>query len=177
MKAIIGLGNIGEIYAKNRHNVGFQFIKFGVGSLKIERKKSYKFSIIYECKLKGRQILIVKPTALMNLSGLSAKEVMHLYSLNLKDLLIVHDDLDIELGKYKLQKRKGPAGHNGVIDIENKLKNKDFLRLRIGIENRKDMLVPGEEYVLSDFLEKEIVIINDVFKKAWQEVLEVFILD
>lgn len=177
MKVIIGLGNIGEEYVNNRHNVGFHFIEFILGFLRPDKEVKQKFSIIYECRFRGQDILLVKPITQMNLAGLSVKEVVKLYNLKLSELLIVHDDLDIELGKYKLQIGKGPAGHNGVLDVEKKLKTKNFLRLRIGIENRKDKFVLGEEYVLNDFLKEEVIILNEIFKLAWNEILEKFILE
>lgn len=131
MKLIIGLGNPGEKYKKNRHNAGYLFVDFlGKG---------------------------LKTNVFMNDSGEFVKDK--------KDFIIAHDDLDIPLGKYKIQFGVGPKVHNGILSIENSLKTKDFWRIRIGIDNRKNY-VEGEKYVLEDFTEEELEVLKKVYAKV-----------
>lgn len=132
MKLIIGLGNPGIKYFKNRHNAGHLFVDFlGKG---------------------------LKTNVFMNDSGKFVK--------GKKDFIIVHDDLDLPLGKYKIQFGKGPELHYGVTSVENELGTKDFWRIRIGIDNRDlKNKISGEDYVLENFSGEEIEILQEVYAK------------
>lgn len=141
MKLIIGLGNPGKEYENSRHNVG----KWIIGQLK--------------------NFQLTKSTVFMNESGKFVKRLMDRYKIPLDDLLIIHDDLDILLGEFKLQKGRGAAGHKGVQSIIDVLGNNNFWRLRIGIGRPPEGMEP-EDYVLGKFspeeLEKIVNIIPDV---------------
>ena len=185
MKLIVGLGNPGEKYENNRHNVGFMFVDYLLQKIydensirqltdKFEYDK-YLLSNIYE----GKEIVLAKPQTYMNKSGDAVKKLLERFptpshqppttnhpSTSLRaSLIIVHDDLDIPFGKFKIQ-TQGPKQHNGITDIQNKLRTMDFLRVRIGVdarppENRMD----GEEYVLQNFTEEERSKLPELFKK------------
>ncbi|BCX14031.1 MAG: peptidyl-tRNA hydrolase [Candidatus Dojkabacteria bacterium] len=165
IKLIIALGNIGAEYTHTRHNVGFLFVEKWVGN------ENFKLNPKLKCYIK--QIFtreeykyIALPNTMMNLSGDCVASLMNFYKFDLKQILIIHDDLDIKLGNFILNFGKGPKSHNGILDIENKLKSKAFWRLRIGIENRNDELrknIPGKDYVLSRFDKDEINILDKVF--------------
>lgn len=100
----------------------------------------------------------------MNLSGKSVQTLMQKHHAKLEDLIIVHDDLDIPLGKFRIVKGYGPKLHNGLESIENKLGTKDFLRVRIGVDNRlPENRIAGIDYVLQDFREKEKKIVLSKF--------------
>ncbi len=180
MVVIVGLGNPGEKYKNNRHNVGFQFIeylkkqtqnsKFKIQNhnLKLKTKKDLLF-IIYPL---SSNLILVKPQTFMNNSGLAVKKLIKNLKLKIKNLIVVHDDLDIPLGKFKIQKGVGPKLHHGLNSIENHLKTKDFWRVRIGLDNRLEnqkngvarrRIVSGEAYVLEDFSEKEKKTIFQLF--------------
>ena len=94
------------------------------------------------------------------------------YKIKMPNLWVVHDDLDIALGEYKIQKTKGPKEHKGVKSIENFVGNKNFWRVRIGIENRFKNQILGEDYVLQDFTNKEVEIINSVIDKIIGELID-----
>lgn len=149
MKLIIGLGNPEINYFKNRHNTGYIFIS-----------ELLKRSV-------PKDIIAKKTNIFMNDSGSIVKNMVDKYKVSLNDLYIVHDDLDIPLGEFKIQKAVGPKLHNGIFSVNEKLKSKDYWRVRIGVDSReKDNRTPGEEYVLEDFKPEEEKILLGVIDKA-----------
>ena len=112
------------------------------------------------------QALLVKPQTYMNRSGESIKKLITNYELPITNIVIAHDDLDIELGKFKIQQGVGPKKHNGLSSIEQHLHTNNFLRIRIGIDGRQgDRTLPGEEYVLQNFSQNEENILENLFTK------------
>jgi len=168
---IIGLGNPGKKYKNNRHNVGKMFVDYiSQKSIRQLADKNQKFNL----KLKT-----FKTNCFMNESGKEVKKILkklQVTSYKLQDIFIVHDDLDIPLGKFRIDFGKGPRLHNGLKSIEQTLKIKDFWRIRIGIDNRqKTGWVDGEAYVLQDFLrEEKEVLENEVFKKIKEKLRTIF---
>ncbi len=167
MICIVGLGNPGEKYQNNRHNVGFQFIDYLIENLQNPNSKIQKnlSSIIYHL---SSNLILSKPLTFMNRSGLAVRSLTTHYKLLTTNLIVVHDDLDIPLGKFKIQKGTGPELHNGIESIEQHLKTKDFWRVRIGVDNRanspeRTKRVEGETYVLNDFSQEEAFQIRQVF--------------
>lgn len=154
MKLIIGLGNPEIKYFKNRHNTGY-----------ISINELLKRNI-------PKSIIAKKTNIFMNDSGSIVKNLFDKYKISLNDLYIVHDDLDIPLGEYKIQKGVGPKLHNGISSVDEKLKSKDYWRVRIGVDAReKDDRTPGEKYVLEDFEESEEKILLGVIDKAINKLL------
>lgn len=170
MKVFVGLGNPEVKHINNRHNVGFMVIDALNASLKTKYKRkpplaSEKFlqSIVWDY---SPFALLAKPMKYMNDSGVAVKKILDNYKIAPVNLYVVHDDLDIALGEYKIQIGKGPKVHNGLNSIEEELGTKEFGRIRIGIENRDpENRVKGEDYVLSDFTEEEKRIINWTIQK------------
>lgn len=167
MKLLIGLGNPGEKYEKTRHNVGVMLVERAEDRVEIplfarndkgnaqNNKNSWK---------------AVKLKCFMNDSGIEVRQVMNFYKVKPKDLIIVHDDLDIKLGEFKIQHGKGPYGHNGILSIERELGTKDFMRVRIGIENRDlENKVAGVEYTLQNFTSEEFNIIERTFDQIFSQ--------
>ncbi|MCX6816426.1 MAG: aminoacyl-tRNA hydrolase [Candidatus Beckwithbacteria bacterium] len=142
MKLIVGLGNPGEKYKNNRHNVGF-LVADELGKLNLT------------------DTVLVKPQKFMNKSGVAVKKLTKRYSLQPNSLFVVHDDLDIELGKFKIG-QKGPKVHNGLKSIYEQLGYKNFWHVRVGIDNRIKTAFKGtgEDYVLQNFRPEEREIIN-----------------
>ena len=162
MKAFIGLGNVGDKYLATRHNVGFMLLDKLVQELGLtfEEKSELK------CFLAKNSNIFVKPTTMMNASGESVQRVVNFYKVSLDDLYIVHDDLDMKLGEYKIDFAKGPKLHNGVNSIEEQL-GADFFRVRIGVDNREpENRTPGEAYVLEKFSESELLPLQKVLDKC-----------
>jgi len=120
-----------------------------------------------------RSLILARPTILMNLSGIALKKLITHFKIKSSDLWVIHDDLDIGLGKYKIQKGKGPKLHKGLLSIEKELATSEFWRVRVGIENRaKDNRISGEVYTLQNFEEKELKILRPVIAKIIKDLLE-----
>ena len=164
MKLIVGIGNPGEEYAKTRHNVGFMVLDALALKTKHPRLKTENTRLDYKKKLKSlvlnfkSSVILAKPQILMNNSGIVVKKLVdHLTMKQLNNLYVIHDDLDIKLGEYKIQFAKGPKEHKGLLSIYKELDTKDFWHVRVGVDNRvAGTRIPGEDYVLQYFNEAEI---------------------
>lgn len=160
---IVGLGNIGDTYSNTRHNVGFDSIdhiqkKFNLNPLSKEDK--FK-GLVSKTRIgEDLEILLLKPTTYMNLSGESVQLVMNFYKIGVENLIIIHDDLDLPIGTIKIH-QKIPKSHNGVNSIKKHVGNDTiFTSIRIGIDARVNEISPVD-YVLGKFRQEEIKIIND----------------
>lgn len=150
MKLIIGLGNPGKKYEGTRHNLGFVAVdtlaaeESGVWKTDAKRKaETCQVTIGHE------KVILAKPTTFMNLSGEAATALLSFYKLTPEDLLIVHDEMDLEPGRIQLKPAgSGPAGHNGVASIQEQLGTKQIARLRLGIGRPEHATQPTEDYVL-----------------------------
>ncbi len=167
MILIVGLGNPGEKYQNNRHNVGFMFVDFLINQYQAPKAKfdKYLHSEITQIKIDNQDVILAKPQTFMNNSGLAVKNNVERLTLDVKqDLIVVHDDLDIPLGKFKIQQGTGPILHRGINSIELALNDKNFSRIRVGVDNRPaGSSFPGEAYVLENFKPEERDIIEQTF--------------
>ncbi len=186
MKLIIGLGNPGEKYENTRHNVGWLVID----TLKQAISKS-EFLISNQIPIPNFQrenkfnaeiirlgdVILGKPTTFMNESGVAVLKIANFYKIKPDDIYVMHDDLDLRLGDYKIQKGVGPKLHYGIHSIENSIGSKDFLRVRIGVDNRDpENRTSGEQYVLQEFTKEERKavdrtiedVVNDLFEHYLQ---------
>lgn len=180
MKLIVGLGNPGEKYENTRHNVGFMVVDrlsegANVGDVNGdfaivewgEDRQVYTRTV----SLDAMAAVLAKPQTYMNESGKAVKYLCQKHKVLPENVLVIHDDLDIPLGSYKLQFGKGPKLHNGVASVENYLGTKDFWRLRVGIENRDQKAIgqkgrsTGEDYVLSKFRREELDVLNNLISQ------------
>jgi len=147
MKLIVGLGNPGKQYEKTRHNSGFIAIDF----LAVNEGLSFKekFNGLYTEYIKnGEKIILLKPQKYMNLSGEVVKEFVNYYNLQKEDILIIYDDVNFEIGNYKIKRGGSSGGHNGVENIINNLNSNDIYRIKIGISKNNIKL---KNYVLGKF--------------------------
>jgi len=171
-KLIIGLGNPDSKYEKTRHNTGFILIdliqeKSADFSNWKEDKKNQ--SLVSTVNIDGKKIILAKPQTFMNKSGEAVQKLISYYNIDLEDVLVIHDDIDILLGEYKLQREKSSAGHRGVEDIIEKLNSNDFWRLRIGVARpERKKMGNAAKFVLQKFtlLERKKI------KKVFNEILE-----
>lgn len=167
MKLVVGLGNPGEKYEHNRHNVGFMVLD----KLNNEWQSNHKFEA--EIGVNG-EVMWVKPQTFMNDSGRAVVAIKNFYKIGLEDIFIVHDDLDIMIGNYKIQHGKGPQVHNGLLSIEQALGTDQFWNVRIGVENRVvrgNKGVPGVVYSLQDFSIPERKLIDEVVGRIVEDLL------
>jgi len=160
-KLIVGLGNPGIIYAGSRHNVGFAVLKSLAGSLKINfKRESSVFATVAKDKLFQQEVILALPQRYMNLSGIAVKALLKKFKVDLKDLLVVCDDLDLEPGKIKIRAQGSSGGQRGLESIIEHLGTRDFCRLRVGIGRPKSSESQDTaKYVLSGFLRKEKTVI------------------
>lgn len=151
MKLIVGLGNPEKKYDKTRHNIGFMVLDNYLG--KVEYKSKFN-GLYYEKNINNEKVIFLKPQTYMNNSGLSVFEFVNFYKISFKDILIIHDDLDLDVGMIKFKFNSSSGGHNGIKSIINCLGSQEFSRLKIGINNeyKKDTI----DFVLSKFSKKDI---------------------
>lgn len=167
MFLVVGLGNIGDKYDDTPHNAGFTFVDelrnflgydqlYSVDDWQVEKLAEAQIAFVRTNSEK--KIVLAKPTTLMNGSGRSVRNLVKMYEPQIgKEMIVIHDDLDIKLGEFKIQKGVGPRGHKGVMNIEDMLGSGDFWRVRIGVDNRSDEVrIPGEDYVLKKYSKEEL---------------------
>lgn len=154
MKFIVGLGNPEKKYEKTRHNIGFQVVDFLAG--KEKWKKNKKADCLYlKKRIDGKEVEIIKPLTFMNDSGKSVRYIQEKRRIKTEDVIVIHDDLDIPLGKIRICQNRSAAGHKGVQSIIDHLKTKNFTRIRIGIEPEGNFKIPSEKFVLKNFSKEE----------------------
>ena len=167
MKLIVGLGNPGKKYEKNRHNIGFLVVDY-----LIEQFNASKVSSKFKGDLfKSKEYLFLKPNTFMNLSGESVVLVKEYYKIDNNDIIVIHDDIDLKLGALRFKKGGSSGGHNGLKSIDKHIGN-DYWRVRVGVgrPERKEEVV---NYVLSDFSEEELECVKKNFeniKKAIEDI-------
>ncbi len=154
MKLIVGLGNPGKEYVNTRHNIGFMLIDKYLGDVKFKEK----FNGLYYETNSLDKVIFLKPQTFMNNSGDCVAKFVNYYNIKPEDILVIQDDLDINVGKYKFKINSSSGGHNGIKSIINNLGTESFFRLKIGISNlrKKDVI----DFVLGKFSKEEINNIN-----------------
>ena len=154
MKIVIGLGNPGSEYELSRHNIGFLFLDYYAKKHRLGFSKEKKF---YSSK--RRETLFIKPTTFMNLSGDVIAPLKNKYLI--EDILVVVDDINIPLGEVRIRKKGGDGGHNGLKSIDKHLNSNEYKRIRIGVGSNQEKNL--SKYVLSNFLDYEMKILNETF--------------
>jgi PTH1 family peptidyl-tRNA hydrolase len=165
VRIIFGIGNPGGRYKFNRHNVGFMFLDYLANLLSIPfvpSKSEYYFT---EGTLNDQSFSLIKPSTFVNNSGIAALEAVQSYDIDIKDFLVVYDDLNLEFPNLQVKIKGGDGGHNGLNSIIYQLASDDFPRLRFGIGNNFEKGKMAE-YVLTDFDEKEMVQLRNVFNEG-----------
>ena len=168
MKLIVGLGNPEKRFRNTRHNTGFLVVEelagilndSGSGRWGVDRRVESEVSRLSTINY---QLFLAKPCASMNSSGKVVGNLVRWLKVGLDDLLLVHDDLDLSLGDFRLQKGRGAAGHKGVKSAIDALGSKDFWRLRVGI-GRPPEGIAVENYVLESFSRAELKMLEDLIE-------------
>ena len=165
MKLITGLGNVGDKYCFTRHNAGFMVLDKWAVDNNITFKEDKKLKC-FIAKM-GDNILI-KPTTFMNLSGEAVRAVMDYYKIDIKDVLIIYDDIALDLGRIRFRANGSDGGHNGIKSIIKHTGTKEFDRLKIGIGPQPN--IPSENYVLQNFPKEQLTDLKNVLKKSIEAV-------
>ena len=177
MKLVVGLGNPGIRYVNTRHNAGFLVVdKLATLYSRAFKREGSELELLKVRNLDGG-LLLFKPQLYMNKSGVAVKAVFKKHPKkfevpNLENLWVVHDDLDIKLGEYKINFGKGPREHNGLKNIYEQIGTKDFWHVRVGIDNG-EFRETGEKYVLSKWKPDEKKVLNRVVDKIVKELKNV----
>lgn len=161
---IVGLGNIGEKYAHTRHNIGFKVLDFLADqeSLTFETVKLGDSTTL---KIKGRTLILLKPSTYMNLSGKAVKYWLEKEKIPLENLLVITDDLNLPFGTLRLKTKGSDGGHNGLKDLQAKLQTTKYNRFRFGIS---DQFSKGKQidYVLGEWTDEENTALNERLKTS-----------
>ncbi len=181
MKVIVGLGNPGAEYVRTRHNVGFRAVEALAVSMSLTF--SFQKKLRAQVAQKG-DLYLIKPETFMNASGESVRSLYEYFgngkptSEELKELYVIHDDLDILIGKYKITVGHGPKVHNGLLSMYQHLDSQLFHHVRVGIENRgtERGLISGSHYVLAAFTRAEEDILRGVYPPLIYELKKQLVL-
>ena len=173
---IVGLGNPGLEYSATRHNVGFLLLE------RLAEKHRLRFtgkrgkSLVARGSLNGHDVALAKPQTFMNLSGEAVRELLRIYGLPPKGLLVIYDDVDLPLGTIRLREQGGPGTHNGMRSIVDELGRTDFPRLRIGVgtptngQNLADYVLghptPEERAILDESLGRALEAVETVVRRG-----------
>lgn len=160
MKLIVGLGNPGKEYENTRHNIGFMVLDKYANKNGLSFQKE-KFNGLYlDFQVNGEKVILLKPLSYMNLSGEVVRKFVDFFKIEIEDILIINDDLDLQIGTFKLKPMGSSGGHNGLKNIELHLSTKNYKRLKIGISNNK--MLDTKDYVLGKFTSLEQEQLNTV---------------
>jgi PTH1 family peptidyl-tRNA hydrolase len=172
MWLVVGLGNPGQKYTETRHNVGFTVIDQLASACSIQLKGRTKYCIHGRGFIEDRGMVLIKPLTFMNLCGTAIHEMMKDQE-DIKNLLVIHDDLDLPPGSLKIRKNGSSGGHRGIESIIQNIGSKDFIRLKIGIG--RSLRISPEDYVLRPFYKKEKPLIDDAVHHAVEAVQDIII--
>ena len=158
MKLIVGLGNKGNEYNNTRHNVGFMVIDNYINKNNLTLKS--KLDGLYaETIINSEKVIFLKPQNYINLSGDVISKYIKYFKIDIKDILVIHDDMDLEIGTFKIRYKGGSAGHNGLKNIESNLKTNEYKIIKIGISKNN---IDKVDYVLGKFSSTELSKLNKV---------------
>lgn len=174
VRLIVGLGNPGNDYLFTRHNVGFMTVDLLADCFSISFDKN-KFSALFgRGSINGNEVILVKPMAFMNRSGIPIQNVASYFKIHREDILIIHDDIDIDFGRIKIKRNGGAGGHNGVKSIIDAFGDGDFARVRVGIKGGGERGGANvANYVLGKFSFDEMNSLDQIIAKAKDAVVTV----
>ncbi len=161
MQLIAGLGNPGQEYQNNRHNIGFQVLDQLDGNFKLEKK--FKAEIA-----KGDNFILTKPQTFMNNSGQAVKALKTFYKIKPENIIVVHDDIDLAIGTIRISQGASSGGNKGVESIIKEIGAKNFIRIRVGVANSQREKVPADKFVLQNFNPSD----KKILKNLMPQILE-----
>ncbi len=181
MYIVTGLGNHGSKYALNRHNIGFmvldRYLESAVGDSKL--RPNWKIdgkALVVRLKIQNEEVIFVKPQTYMNLSGEAVRPIMDFFKVDLDHVLVLHDELDIDFGAIKIQRNRGPGGHNGLKSLNEHLGSQEYTRIKLGVGKPPDNRWDIANWVLSNFFEEENAKLPEFLDTAG-DAIESFVLN
>ena len=172
MYLIVGLGNPEEDYSKTRHNMGFNVINKLSQKYNIEVNKNKFDALFGSGEIEEKKVILLKPQTFMNLSGKSIIQAINFYKIDIKNIIVIYDDVDVEKGKIRIRKQGSSGSHNGMKSVIEELQTESFTRVRVGIgkpEFKSDMI----NYVIGAIPEQEIKVLEEGVEKAKEAVIEI----
>ena len=175
MKLIVGLGNPGNQYAHNRHNIGFMCVSHFAKERGWGFEHKEGLARTAHGRIDSEEIVLARPQTFMNASGEAVKKLTIKYRIKPEDLMVVHDEMDLRLGNIRIRRGGGSAGHNGVESIIRELGTADFVRVRVGVGHPRDSAAEEQShvigYVLGDFSGDQAEVIKKVIAEADQAIV------
>jgi peptidyl-tRNA hydrolase, PTH1 family len=172
LRLVVGLGNPGQIYSGTRHNAGFMVLDELAEAFSIDLSKR-KFNALFGIgSVDGVKVVLAKPMGFMNRSGPPVQQVAGYFRISCEDILVIHDDIDLEFGKLKIKEKGGDGGHKGVRSIMDAFGRGDFARLRIGV-GRPDAEYGAADYVLDNFAFEEKKVVSRIIASAKDAVVTI----
>ncbi|MDR3178444.1 MAG: aminoacyl-tRNA hydrolase [Oscillospiraceae bacterium] len=172
---IVGLGNPGEKYKNTRHNAGFNAIDYMAEKMSLEINVN-KFSSFCSKTffLNSKKVKFIKPQTFINLSGESVRKFMKFFNVIPQKTIILLDDINFEVGKFKVKMKGSSGGHNGMKSIINTCESEDFIRIKIGVGRKPEFFEDLKDWVLSKFTEEESKILNFVYEESFLRIKSIF---
>jgi PTH1 family peptidyl-tRNA hydrolase len=172
MRLVVGLGNPGAKYVATRHNIGFRVVDQLAVAFGIDIGRE-KFSAVFgRGRAEGTEVVLAKPMAYMNLSGPPVRSLADFFRISAQEVLVIHDDIDLEYGRLKIKEKGGHGGHNGIRSLINAFGGGDFTRLRVGI-GRSDAGAQVADYVLDQFTRDEAAELPLIIARARDAVVTI----
>ena len=175
MKLIVGLGNPGKEYENTRHNIGFMTVDDYAKKIGVSITKEKYNGLYADTMIDGEKVILLQPQSYINFSGEVIRKFVDFYKINIEDILIIHDDLDLQVGTYKVKQKGSSGGHNGLKNIELHLGTQEYKRIKIGISNNK--MMDTKDYVLGKLSHDEKDSINKVKSVVLDIIDDYFKLD
>ena len=179
MFLLVGLGNIGKQYINTRHNVGFEIIDYLVSQHNLKKIGNKLKSIIFKGNILDKDVLLLKPTTMMNSSGDAVRLIKKFYKISNEKIFVFHDELDLETARVKFKFSGSSAGHNGIKNIDQNIGN-NYFRIRVGINNKRKNF-NSAKYVLNKFdkdealrVSEKIILINKHLKYIFNKDIKNF---
>jgi PTH1 family peptidyl-tRNA hydrolase len=172
MRLVVGLGNPGDVYRNTRHNAGFMVADKIADDFNIAFDKT-KFDSVYGRGFVEKiEVVLAKPMAYMNRAGPPVQKLAHYYRIQCKDMLVIHDDIDLAYGRFKIKEKGGHGGHNGIRSLMDALGGGDFVRLRIGV-GRSEAGTDVTGHVLGRFSPEQSQILDRIIANARDAVVTI----
>ncbi|MGE5257698.1 MAG: aminoacyl-tRNA hydrolase [Hyphomicrobiales bacterium] len=173
LRLVVGLGNPGPRYAATRHNIGFRVLDRLAAEFAIEISREKFTAVFGRGRIEDVEVVLAKPLAFMNRSGPPVRSLAEFFRISSQDLLVIHDDIDLDYGRLKIKEKGGHGGHNGIRSLIDAFGGGDFVRLRVGIGRSETGEQPVADYVLDHFMRGEAADLPGIIERARDAVVTI----